>query len=87
MRILLVIVSLVLWIAIIIFTAEQELAGDGCDSLGYPRRFVETCHNDFGKNVETWHSLGIVLNILLFILIYMPLNQLRKKLFIKKAAK
>jgi len=88
MRFLLVIVSLILWISIILITAVEQMPGDGNNLYGYPKRFVEMYNNEFtGKLVVTWNFWGIILNLLLFILIYLVLNKLRKRFFIKKASK
>jgi hypothetical protein len=81
MRFLLVIVTLLLWIVIILLTSVDNLAIDGANIYGYPRPFVTIYNDEFtGKDVVTWNNLGIFLNVLLFIFIFMVLNELRKKI-------
>ena len=88
MRFLVIIISLILWVSIILLTAVEEIPSDGYNLYGYPKRFVEMYNNEFtGELVVTWNVWGMILNILMLVLIYLVLNELRKKFFIKKAAK
>jgi len=85
MRFLQVIVTLFLWISILVLTDVNEMQSDGFFKMGYPKRFVEIYFNEFtGKDVVTWFPLGIILNILLLILIYIALDQIRKKIPARK---
>jgi hypothetical protein len=68
-------VSLILWLLVILLTADGNLASDGSDYYGFPMRMYAEHYNEFGPNIGEWRSLGIIVNILFFILIFMLLNK------------
>jgi len=62
-----VLLAFMIYVVLIAFHGEDNLAGDGCNEYGYPVLFYSVCHNDFGDNVSEWHPGGIAINLLFFI--------------------
>ena len=79
--------SLLIWLTIILITSDERLATDGSNIYGFPKAFLELYFDEFEhKYVWKWNYLGVILNMLLLILIYTGLNQLRKYVLARKKA-
>jgi hypothetical protein len=77
-------VTLILWLLIIFFTADGDLASDGSDYYGFPMRMYAEHYNARGPYISEWMYFGVIVNILFFILIFILLNKVQFKAIGKK---
>lgn len=68
--------ALFLWLLIIIFTADENLAGDGINLYGFPMWMYTEHYNPFGPYKKKWLISGLIVNILFVILIFILLNKI-----------
>lgn len=76
--------SLFLWLLIIVLTIDGNLASDGSDYYGFPMRMYAEHYNAFGPNIGEWMYIGLFVNILFFLLIFLLLIKIPFKAIAQK---